>query len=108
MSFNPAQIREFTPQNYDLSTVSSQSNLYIDDLTSLQSTLNGGGLDAQVPFDPFTIPNSTQAVPAAQYNPYLEDSSAGASAAYYPGQASYAPTAQPVRTAPILYLLHTN
>ncbi|OBT93978.2 PAB-dependent poly(A)-specific ribonuclease subunit 3 [Pseudogymnoascus verrucosus] len=81
VSFNPAQIREFTPQNYDLNT----------------STLNGGGLDAQVPFDPFTIPNSTQAVPAAQYNPYLEDTSAGASAAYYPGQASYAATAQPLQ-----------
>lgn len=55
-------------------------------------------LDTQVPYDPFTIPNVSQAAPT-QYNPYLEDNSnlvAGANTAYYPTQASYAPTAQPV------------
>lgn len=30
VSFNPAQIREFTPQNYDLSTVSSPFETYLE------------------------------------------------------------------------------
>lgn len=101
VSFNPAQIREFTPQNYDLSTVSFSNRSWRPqiELMSLQSTLNGSTLDAQVSYDPFTMPNATQSVPSAQYNPYLEDSAnmvAGSGTAYYPAQASYAATAQPV------------
>lgn len=68
-------------------------------LTMLQSALNGNTLDAQVSYDPFTIPNAAQAVTAAQYNPYLEDNGnmlSGTGASYYTGQASYAAAAQPV------------
>jgi len=101
VTFNPAQIREFTPQNYDLSTVSFgiQPMWSFFLLMSIQSTLNGNTLDTQVSYDPFTMPNSTQSVPPAQYNPYLEDSAnmvGGTGAAYYPPQSSYAAAAQPV------------
>jgi hypothetical protein len=65
---------------------------------TFKKTLNGGGIDSQAAYDPFTMSNNAQAVPSAPYNPYLEDSStiAGAGSAYYPAQATYAATAQPV------------
>lgn len=84
VAFNPAQIREFTPQSYDLSS----------------TTLEGNTLDSQVSYDPFTIPNTAPSIPQTQYNPYLEDGTnmvAGASAGYYPTQSSYAATAQPLQ-----------
>lgn len=84
IAFNMAQIREFTPQSYDLST----------------SALNGNTLDSQVSYDPFTLPNAGQTVPSAQYNPYLEDNVnivGGAGGSYYPTQGTYAATAQPLQ-----------
>jgi PAB-dependent poly(A)-specific ribonuclease subunit 3 len=45
--------------------------------------------------------NNTLPVPSTQYNPYLDDNSsvAGSASGYYPAQASYAATAQPVSPA---------
>lgn len=66
----------------------------------MSSAANGSGLETplSVPFDPFSMSAVSQAVPSAQYNPYLEDnSSMGAGAAYFQAQSAYAPSVQPVR-----------
>jgi PAB-dependent poly(A)-specific ribonuclease subunit 3 len=64
----------------------------------LQIASNGTTADAQVPFDPFSMNSVTQAMPTAQYNPYLEDTSNIGSngAAYYQAQTTYTAPAQPV------------
>jgi len=120
--FNPAQIREFTPQGYDLSnsvgfefcTVSCYRDMFklihllpsifkskISVLLIIQQTaMNGSALESQVSYDPFTIAGATtsQASASGQYNPYLENEGnlAAAGAGYYPTQTTYTPAAQPV------------
>ncbi|RDW80233.1 hypothetical protein BP6252_04871 [Coleophoma cylindrospora] len=81
-TFNPAQAREFTPQNYDVS----------------QQLSTNGAADAQV-FDPFAMAAVAQAIPSTPYNPYLEENNQlGANGAgYYQGQASYAASIQPLQ-----------
>lgn len=85
--FNPAAIKEFTPQsNYDVGGATAAA---ITPESSVQS------------YDPFQTP-----VPPAQYNPYANDHAnlAGASvAAYYQGQGAYA---TPLPPAP--YHLYAN
>jgi PAB-dependent poly(A)-specific ribonuclease subunit 3 len=63
-----------------------------------QATLNGSNLESQLPYDPFTMPTTSQTVPTAQYNPYLTDNGdlSGSNTAFYPTQPTYTATAQPV------------
>lgn len=78
-SFNPAAIKEFTPQNnYDLGNTSAAT---VTPESSIPS------------YDPFSAP-----IAAAQYNPYANEHTAlaGASAAaYYQGQGAYTTPLQP-------------
>ena len=72
------------------------------------NNVNGNTLDAQVSYDPFTLPNAGQAVAPAPFNPYLEENIvSGAAGSYYPGQASYAATAQPVSCS-LFHLLYCH
>lgn len=67
----------------------------------MTSTANGSELNTPlpVPFDPFSMTGVSQAVPSAQYNPYLEDNgSMGAGAGYFQAQSAYAPSVQPVNS----------
>jgi PAB-dependent poly(A)-specific ribonuclease subunit 3 len=80
IQFNPGQIPEFTPQNYDLST----------------SLLNGNTLDAQVSYDPFTMTGASQEVAANPYNPY-DAANLGAGSAYYSAQSAYGAATQPLQ-----------
>ncbi|KAI9732025.1 MAG: PAB-dependent poly(A)-specific ribonuclease subunit 3 [Claussenomyces sp. TS43310] len=81
LPFNPSHIREFTPQNYDT------------------TSMNGASLDQQTPYDPFTMPSAPSNVQTAQFNPYLDDNStlAGSSTGYYPAQTPYPTAAQPLQ-----------
>ncbi|KAK3500982.1 PAB-dependent poly(A)-specific ribonuclease subunit pan-3 [Neurospora crassa] len=72
--FNPAAIREFTPQNYDVGNTISQNGA--------QHVTQDGGLYS----DPFSISSLGQTMPpAGQYNPYANDPNnlAGAGAGLY-------------------------
>lgn len=82
--FNPAQIREFTPQNYEYSQAVAA---------------NGAGADSQLPYDPFPMSAVGQAMPTTQYNPYLEETSnlANNGAAFFPSQPAYTAPAQPLQ-----------
>ncbi|KAJ5053742.1 uncharacterized protein L3040_000033 [Drepanopeziza brunnea f. sp. 'multigermtubi'] len=82
--FNPAFIQEFTPQqNYDLAH-------------SLLA--NGGTPDVQPQFDPFSMQAMAQAIPAAPYNPYLEENNAPTNTAgYFQTQSAFASPAQPLQ-----------
>lgn len=85
-AFNPAAIREFTPQNFDLASTNGASP--------------DSGLQS---YDPFTMSSMGQALPAAQFNPYANDHNhmaAGHGSAYYQGQAGYAAPLQPVSSCP--------
>jgi PAB-dependent poly(A)-specific ribonuclease subunit 3 len=108
--FNPAQIREFTPQNYDLSHAVGPSLDSIriklrkacdkknKSLTPIQIATNGAGTESQVPFDPFSMSSVAQAISTPQYNPYLEDTNnlTNNGTAYFPAQTTYTAPAQPV------------
>jgi len=84
--FNPnaAAVPEFTPQNYGLSTTTVSCNgpwrmrmrLW---LTMMQTT--PVSQDASIAYDTFSMGTVGQAMPAAPYNPYVEDHSAAAAAA---------------------------
>lgn len=67
-------------------------------LTPTQVPTNGAVAESQVPFDPFAMSAVGQAMPAAQYNPYLEDTNSitNNGAAYFPPQPAYTAPAQPV------------
>ncbi|TAQ85954.1 hypothetical protein B7494_g5721 [Chlorociboria aeruginascens] len=82
-TFNPAQIREFTPSGYDLS----------------QNVVTNDSSDTQVPFDPFSMSAVAQAMPSAQYNPYLEENSnlANNGSGYFQTQANYSAPVQPLQ-----------
>ncbi|KAK0717198.1 PAB-dependent poly(A)-specific ribonuclease subunit PAN3 [Lasiosphaeria miniovina] len=75
--FNPAAIREFTPQNYDIGNTNS---------------VNGAAQDS-VYNDPFTSMNSLGPAlpPAGQFNPYANDHSTmgGSGATFYPQHGSF-------------------
>ncbi|KAG0651465.1 Poly(A)-nuclease deadenylation complex subunit 3 [Hyphodiscus hymeniophilus] len=83
-TFNPATIREFTPQNYELPQTTVQ---------------NGTTPDTQSSYDPFQMTPLTQVLPTTPYNPYLEDSTNIASngASYYQPQTTYTAPAQPLQ-----------
>ncbi|KAL1873059.1 hypothetical protein VTK73DRAFT_1196 [Phialemonium thermophilum] len=81
--FNPATVREFTPQNYDLSKSVSPSS---------------SGHDNGYPVDQFSMGHLAQALPAtSQFNPYAGDHStlANATASYFPSHGAYATPLQP-------------
>ncbi|KAK7974262.1 hypothetical protein PG989_016110 [Apiospora arundinis] len=84
--FNPATIREFTPQsqNYDLNTA---------------TTTNGTANDSSNVYDPFSMSGMNQTIPTPQYNPYAEDPTgmAGSSTSFYPAQGAYAAPIQPLQ-----------
>lgn len=65
---------------------------------------NGAIPDVQMPYDPFSMPAVADALPAAPYNPYLQENTSMPSngAAYYQAQPSFAAPAQPVRYWPLL------
>ncbi|KAF9872221.1 hypothetical protein CkaCkLH20_10313 [Colletotrichum karsti] len=83
--FNPATFREFTPQNFELST---------------GVTANGATPDPALNYDPFTMPGVAQALPPTPFNPYADDPTGlgGSSAAYFQHQNAY--------TAPLPPLQH--
>ncbi|KAK0110148.1 PAB-dependent poly(A)-specific ribonuclease subunit 3 [Cadophora gregata] len=81
--FNPATIKEFTPQNYDLSH---------------GLLANGAAPDAQTSYDPFSMQTMNQAMPSAPYNPYLEENNIPTNAAgYFQTQAAFSSPAQPLQ-----------
>ncbi|KAH7409661.1 PAB-dependent poly(A)-specific ribonuclease subunit PAN3 [Cadophora sp. MPI-SDFR-AT-0126] len=81
--FNPATIKEFTPQNYDLSH---------------GLLANGAAPEAQTSYDPFSMQAINQAMPAAPYNPYLEENNISTNAAgYFQTQAAFSSPAQPLQ-----------
>ncbi|KAK8037506.1 hypothetical protein PG991_000852 [Apiospora marii] len=85
--FNPAAIREFTPQtpNYDLNTATAT---------------NGTATDSSNVYDPFSMSAISQSIPAAQFNPYAEDPTggmAGGGTSFYPAQGAYAAPIQPLQ-----------
>lgn len=86
--FNPATIREFTPQsqnqNYDLNTATAS---------------NGTSTESSNVYDPFSMSGMSQTIPTAQYNPYAEDPTgmAGSSSSFYPAQGGYAAPIQPLQ-----------
>ncbi|KAF4634548.1 hypothetical protein G7Y89_g3563 [Cudoniella acicularis] len=85
-TFNPAQIREFTPQNYEISDPGVSTD--------------GAGSEAHVTYDPFQMSSVGQTLPTAtQYNPYIDDSTSMASngAAYYGASTAFIPPSQPLQ-----------
>lgn len=82
-TFNPAQIREFTPSNYDLS----------------QAVSSNGTTPDPASYDPFSMAAVAQAMPTTQFNPYLDDTSniANNGSAYYQTQPTYTAPAQPLQ-----------
>lgn len=73
--------------------------LKLEILIRLQITANGTASDTGLSFDPFTMPNVGQALPATPFNPYADDPTglAGSSAAYFQHQNAYTAPLQPVR-----------
>lgn len=68
-------------------------------LTGNKQNVTNGAADLQQSYDPFSMSAVAQAIPPAQFNPYLEDNASitGTTAAYYGGQNTYATAIQPVR-----------
>ncbi|OLN86109.1 PAB-dependent poly(A)-specific ribonuclease subunit PAN3, partial [Colletotrichum chlorophyti] len=83
--FNPATLREFTPQNFELSTGIT--------------TTNGTASDTGLSYDPFTMSNVAQTMPATPFNPYAEDpiGLAGSSAAFFQHPNAYSAPLQPLQ-----------
>lgn len=80
--FNPATIREFTPQsqNYELGT---------------PAATNGGSTETTGFHDPFGMSTMTQTLATSQFNPYAEEHNmTGASTPFYSAQAAYQAPAQ--------------
>ncbi|TDZ75150.1 PAN2-PAN3 deadenylation complex subunit PAN3 [Colletotrichum trifolii] len=76
--FNPANFREFTPQNFELSS---------------GVAANGSSTDSGLSYDPFTMSSVAQALPpTTPFNPYDDPTGLGGSnAAYFPHQNYTAP-----------------
>ncbi|ORY67440.1 PAB-dependent poly(A)-specific ribonuclease subunit PAN3 [Pseudomassariella vexata] len=87
--FNPAAIREFTPQvpqNYDLHATGTTNGVTPEASGSVHD-----------PF--FAMSSMAQTLPAAQYNPYAEDQNhlAAAGGSYYTSQTGYTAPMQPLQ-----------
>ncbi|KAH6667548.1 PAB-dependent poly(A)-specific ribonuclease subunit PAN3 [Halenospora varia] len=85
-TFNPAQIREFTPQNYEISDA---------DLSN-----DGTGSEAHGTYDPFQMAVVGQTLPTTTpYNPYIDESATLASngAAYYGASTAFISPGQPLQ-----------
>ncbi|KUJ23634.1 PAB-dependent poly(A)-specific ribonuclease subunit PAN3 [Mollisia scopiformis] len=81
-TFNIAEIKEFTPRTFDAS----------------QALGSNGNTADQVSYDPFSMQNLNQTMPAGAYNPYLEDSNIPTNAAnYFQAQTAFAAPAQPLQ-----------
>ncbi|KAF4421145.1 PAN2-PAN3 deadenylation complex subunit PAN3 [Colletotrichum fructicola] len=82
--FNPATLREFTPQNFELST---------------GITANGAASDTGINYDPFTMTSVAQALPTTQFNPYADDPTGlvGSNAAFFQHQNAYTGPLQPLQ-----------
>jgi len=74
---------------------------------TIQLATNGAGSETAVAYDPFSMSNLAQAVPATPYNPYLEDTTSIANngTAFFPAQAGFTAPTQPVRILPVLSAL---
>ncbi|TVY46335.1 PAN2-PAN3 deadenylation complex subunit PAN3 [Lachnellula occidentalis] len=85
-AFNPAQIREFTPQNYELSDTAS-------------ALATDGASDGQSAYDPFAMTGVNQALSAATpYNPYDESNNISSNGAgYFQTPAAFITTNQPLQ-----------
>ncbi|KAF6840690.1 Pab-dependent poly(A)-specific ribonuclease subunit PAN3 [Colletotrichum plurivorum] len=68
-------------------------------LTLGQITANGTAPDSGLSYDPFTIPNVGQPLPATPYNPYAEDPTGlgGSGAAFFQHQNAYSAPLQPLQ-----------
>ncbi|RKK72357.1 PAB-dependent poly(A)-specific ribonuclease subunit PAN3 [Fusarium oxysporum] len=82
--FNPATVREFTPDF---------------DVNSTTTSANGSGQDGGMSYDPFTVPTMNQGITTPQYNPYAEDPGAlgGHGPGYFPAQNAFAAPVQPLQ-----------
>ncbi|RKF73659.1 PAN2-PAN3 deadenylation complex subunit PAN3 [Golovinomyces cichoracearum] len=79
--FNPATINEFKPANYDLSQSLAPKEIAVESS-----------------FEPFTMNNISQNLPATPYNPYLDDAANLANTgAYFQAQPSFSAPAQPLQ-----------
>lgn len=90
--FNPAAIREFTPNFENATPVAAAANA--------NAATNGGVQDGgAAQYDPYAMGGVGQALPAAQFNPYAEDPTGmGAhGSAYYQNQAAFAAPLQPLQ-----------
>ncbi|POR35053.1 PAB-dependent poly(A)-specific ribonuclease subunit PAN3 [Tolypocladium paradoxum] len=81
--FNPAAIREFTP-NFDVSSPAGA---------------NGSAQDGAVSYDPFTMGAVGQSLPATQYNPYADEHNAlgAGGSSYFPPQGAFTTPLQPLQ-----------
>ncbi|KAF5656672.1 poly(A)-specific ribonuclease [Fusarium heterosporum] len=81
--FNPASIREFTP-NFDINNT---------------TTANGSAQESGMSYDPFTMPAVNQGLTTPQFNPYAEDPGAlgGHGAGYFQAQNAFATPVQPLQ-----------
>ncbi|KAI1101425.1 hypothetical protein F4804DRAFT_343975 [Jackrogersella minutella] len=82
--YKSAPFADFAPQNYDLNTATAT---------------NGSSDNGTLSYDPFTMSSVNQALPPAQYNPYVDDQNAlaGAGSPYYTAQNSYTAPSQPLQ-----------
>ncbi|TVY65658.1 PAN2-PAN3 deadenylation complex subunit [Lachnellula suecica] len=83
-TFNPAQIREFTPQQYDLPDTALATD---------------GASDGQAAYDPFSMTGVNQALSATTpYNPYIDETNTLSSngAAYFQTPAAFITPNQPL------------
>ncbi|TVY27530.1 PAN2-PAN3 deadenylation complex subunit PAN3 [Lachnellula hyalina] len=83
-TFNPAQIREFTPQNYELSDTALATD---------------GASDGQSAYDPFSMTGVNQALSTATpYNPYDESNNISSNGAgYFQTPTPFITTNQPLQ-----------
>ncbi|KAF4448903.1 hypothetical protein F53441_7727 [Fusarium austroafricanum] len=98
--FNPAAIREFTP-NFEMNnTVRQYCFQYrAAQLMRQTTTANGSTQDAGISYDPFTVPAVNQGLPTPQFNPYAEDPGALSAhgPSYFPAQTAFANIVQPLQ-----------
>ncbi|KAJ4017999.1 PAB-dependent poly(A)-specific ribonuclease subunit 3 [Fusarium irregulare] len=80
--FNPASIREFTP-NFDINSTTAT---------------NGAAQDSGISYDPFTMPAVNQGLTTPQFNPYAEDPALGGHGpGYFQAQNAFATPLQPLQ-----------
>lgn len=88
-TFNPATIREFTPQN----TIVPQNYDAPHNIAT-----NGQINDAASAYDPFSMSTLNSAITTTQFNPYLEEATVpGNSTAYYQSQTAFNAPQQPLQ-----------